>query len=168
MGAAYYVFKGHHHFIKLRNIRWRNSILRTATRVADNRGNVVPSPAVEEKKDTFIFSRTPIPALDTTKPLIQQAAGIKRPRREAEHSPSSNLEVKNDWSYIPTTPTRLNGVYMEKFYFGWRGYCKNTLHNWLSLYWIFRFIFNIGGCGREGIRNSFCPKPFFHTFNITF
>jgi len=28
--------------------------------------------------------------------------GVKRPRREADHSPPSNAEVKNAWSYIST------------------------------------------------------------------
>jgi hypothetical protein len=31
-------------------------------------------------------------------------AGVKRPRREADHSPSSNAEVKNAWSYTFTPP----------------------------------------------------------------
>jgi len=32
--------------------------------------------------------------------------GIKRPGREADHSPPSRTEVKNLWSYISTPPIR--------------------------------------------------------------
>jgi hypothetical protein len=30
--------------------------------------------------------------------------GVKRPRREADHSPPSSAEVKNAWSYTSTPP----------------------------------------------------------------
>jgi hypothetical protein len=33
------------------------------------------------------------------------SAGIKLLGREAEHTPSSNVEVKNEWSYIFTPPS---------------------------------------------------------------
>jgi len=36
--------------------------------------------------------------------------GVKRPGREADHSPPSSVEVKNAWSYIFTPPIRLHGV----------------------------------------------------------
>jgi hypothetical protein len=36
--------------------------------------------------------------------------GIKRPEREADNSPPSNSESKNDWSCASTPPVRLNGV----------------------------------------------------------
>jgi hypothetical protein len=35
--------------------------------------------------------------------------GVKRPRREADHSPPSSAEVKNAWSYTSTTPINLHG-----------------------------------------------------------
>jgi hypothetical protein len=36
--------------------------------------------------------------------------GVKRPRREADHSPLSSAEVKNLWNYTSTPPIRLHGV----------------------------------------------------------
>jgi hypothetical protein len=36
--------------------------------------------------------------------------GIKWLGHEADHSPPSSAEVKNAWSYISTSPTRLRGV----------------------------------------------------------
>jgi hypothetical protein len=35
---------------------------------------------------------------------------IKRPEREADHTPPSSTEVKNAWSYTSTHPLRLHGV----------------------------------------------------------
>jgi hypothetical protein len=32
--------------------------------------------------------------------------GVKRPGREADHSPLSSAEVKSAWSYTSTTPSR--------------------------------------------------------------
>jgi hypothetical protein len=39
--------------------------------------------------------------------------GVKRPRREADHSPPSSAEVKNEWSYTSTPPIRLHGVVLS-------------------------------------------------------
>jgi hypothetical protein len=39
--------------------------------------------------------------------------GVKRPGREAAHSPPSSAEVKNAWSYISTPPIRLHGVVLS-------------------------------------------------------
>jgi len=36
--------------------------------------------------------------------------GVKRPGREAEHSPPSRTEVKNAWFYTSIPPIRLHGV----------------------------------------------------------
>jgi hypothetical protein len=36
--------------------------------------------------------------------------GVKRLGREADHSPTSNAEVKNVWNYSSTLPVRLHGV----------------------------------------------------------
>jgi hypothetical protein len=36
--------------------------------------------------------------------------GVKRPGREADHSPPSSAEVKNAWSYTSTPPIRIHGV----------------------------------------------------------
>jgi len=39
--------------------------------------------------------------------------GVKRPVRETDHSPPSSAEIKNAWSYTPTSPTRLHGVVLS-------------------------------------------------------
>jgi hypothetical protein len=38
---------------------------------------------------------------------------VKRPGREADHSPPSSAEVKNAWSYTFTPPLRLHGVVLS-------------------------------------------------------
>jgi hypothetical protein len=38
--------------------------------------------------------------------------GVKRPGREADHSPASSDEVKNAWSYT-STPQRLHSVVLS-------------------------------------------------------
>jgi hypothetical protein len=54
----------------------------------------------------FLFTTASRLALGPTKPPLQWvpgdlSKGVKRPRREADHSPSS-AEVKNEWSYTST------------------------------------------------------------------
>jgi hypothetical protein len=39
--------------------------------------------------------------------------GIKRPAREADHSPPPSAEVKNAWSYTNTPRIRLHGVVLS-------------------------------------------------------
>jgi hypothetical protein len=39
--------------------------------------------------------------------------GVKRPGREADHSPPSSAEVKNAWSYTSTPPIHLHGVMLS-------------------------------------------------------
>jgi hypothetical protein len=39
--------------------------------------------------------------------------GVKRPGREADHSPPSSVEVKNVWSYTSTPPIFLHGVVLS-------------------------------------------------------
>jgi len=36
--------------------------------------------------------------------------GVKRPGREADHSPSAGAEVGNAWNYTSTPPVRLHDV----------------------------------------------------------
>jgi hypothetical protein len=48
-------------------------------------------------------------ALGPTKPSIQWipgalSPGVKRPRREADHSPPTSAEAKNMWIYTSTPP----------------------------------------------------------------
>jgi hypothetical protein len=38
---------------------------------------------------------------------------VKRPEREADHSPPSNAEIKNAWNYTSTPPIRLHGVVLS-------------------------------------------------------
>ena len=49
-----------------------------------------------------LFLRASRPALGHTHPPIQRAPGINRPRLDAEHSPPSSAQVKNEWSYTST------------------------------------------------------------------
>jgi hypothetical protein len=58
------------------------------------------------------------PAVRPTQPTIQWAPGalslgIRRPGREAHHSPPSSAEAKNAWTYTSTPPIRLHGVVLS-------------------------------------------------------
>jgi hypothetical protein len=48
-----------------------------------------------------------------TRVLRASSLRVKRPGREADHSPPSSAEVKNAWSYTFTPPTRLHGVVLS-------------------------------------------------------
>jgi hypothetical protein len=88
------------------------------------RGAMTPLPqcvfmawCLVKHRDNFIFcaSRT---GLGPTQPPIQWAPGalslgVKRPGREADHSPPSSAEAKNAWSYTSTLPVRLHGVVLR-------------------------------------------------------
>jgi hypothetical protein len=55
----------------------------------------------------FLFTTASSPDLWPTQPLIRWESdnlslGVKRPEREADHSPPSSAEVKNVWSYTHT------------------------------------------------------------------
>jgi hypothetical protein len=63
----------------------------------------------------FLFTTASRTALGLTQPPIQWvpgtlSLGVKWPGREADHSPPSSCEVKNEWSYTFTPPIRLHGV----------------------------------------------------------
>jgi hypothetical protein len=54
--------------------------------------------------EIFLFSTTSISALGLNQPPVQcvpaaPSLGVKRPRREADHSPTSSVKVKNICSY---------------------------------------------------------------------
>jgi hypothetical protein len=58
-----------------------------------------------------------IPALEPTHYPIQWAPGdftpgVKRPSREADHSPLDSAEVRNAWSF-KSTPPCLHGVVLS-------------------------------------------------------
>jgi hypothetical protein len=58
-------------------------------------------------QEVFIFSTAPRPALGTTQPPNQYKKyfeWVKRPKREADHSPNSSADVKNLSSYTSTPP----------------------------------------------------------------
>jgi hypothetical protein len=52
----------------------------------------------------FHFSTSSRPNLGPTQPPIQWVPGVKRPEREADHSPPTSAEVKIMWIYKPTPP----------------------------------------------------------------
>jgi hypothetical protein len=57
-------------------------------------------------------------ALGPTQPPIQWvpgalSLGVKRPGREADHSPPSSAEAKNAWSYTSISSIRLHGVVLS-------------------------------------------------------
>jgi len=59
----------------------------------------------------FLFTATSRPARWSTQTPIQWVPGapslcIKRPGREANHSPPSNAEVKNAWSFTSAPPSK--------------------------------------------------------------
>jgi hypothetical protein len=51
-----------------------------------------------------IFSTSSIPLLGSTQPPIQWTQGVKRPWREADHSPPASAEVKKVWICTSTPP----------------------------------------------------------------
>jgi len=65
----------------------------------------------------FVFTIVSRKALGPTRPPIQGVPGalslrVKRPEREADHSPPSSAEV-NAWGYTSTPPVRLRGVVLS-------------------------------------------------------
>jgi hypothetical protein len=66
----------------------------------------------------FFFTTASRTALEPTQPPVQWVTvvlslGVKRPEREADHSPPSRAEVKNEWSYTATPLIRLSGVVLR-------------------------------------------------------
>jgi hypothetical protein len=68
----------------------------------------------------ILFTTASRTALEPTQPPIQWvpgalSLGVKRPEREADHSPTSSAEVKNAWSYPPLPSTSSwRGAQLEK------------------------------------------------------
>jgi hypothetical protein len=70
--------------------------------------------------DFFFFIAASGPALGHTERPVQWVSGavspdVKRPRREADHSPASTAEVKNAWSYTSTPPYVFMAWYLVKY-----------------------------------------------------
>jgi hypothetical protein len=66
----------------------------------------------------FSFIPKPRPALGPTQPPIQWipaalSLGVKRPRREAHHSPPPSVDVKKELSHTSTSLIRLHGVVLS-------------------------------------------------------
>jgi hypothetical protein len=67
----------------------------------------------------FLFTTVSRPALaPPPQPPIQWVPGslslrVKRPGREADHSPPTSVKVKNAWSYNFTSPIRLHGLVLK-------------------------------------------------------
>jgi hypothetical protein len=91
------------------------------------------------KVKNFLFSTSSRPALRPTQPPIQWvrgalSSGLKRTRREADHSPPASVEVKEMWIYTSTPPyvfMALNFTYTET-YINLSVYSDCTL---LNIYW---------------------------------
>jgi hypothetical protein len=92
---------------KLLNFRSRDGSVGIATGYGlDDRGGRSSSPG---RVKNFLFSTSSRPALGSTQPPIQWVPGalspkVKRPGREANHSPPLNAEVKKMWIYTFTPP----------------------------------------------------------------
>jgi hypothetical protein len=71
-----------------------------------------------------LFSLLSRPTLGPFKPRIQQILGVKRMRREADHSPPATVEVKNGGAVLllpHTSSWRCDKliIYMDKMTRGW-------------------------------------------------
>jgi hypothetical protein len=81
----------------------------------DDRGCRVRFPMGAEN---FLFTTASRTTLGPTQPPTQWvpgtlSLGVKRPGREADHSPPTSSEVKNAWSYTSTPSIRLHGVVLS-------------------------------------------------------
>jgi hypothetical protein len=91
------------------NIRNQGNSVNIVTRLCSGRSGF----DFREGRDSS-FATASRPALGSTQPPIHWvhrtiSLGVKRPGREADHSPPATAEVKNVWSHTPTS-IRLLGV----------------------------------------------------------
>lgn len=59
---------------------------------------------IRKVKGILLFSRMSIQALKPTHHPIQLIPEVKRPGCKADQSPPSSAEIKNEWSYVHTSP----------------------------------------------------------------
>jgi hypothetical protein len=72
--------------------------------------------SIPGREKNFHFSISSRPALGPSQPTIQSVPGVKRPRRQANHSSPTSAEVKKTWVYIPTPHTSSwRSAYLVKF-----------------------------------------------------
>jgi hypothetical protein len=91
----------------------------------------------------FLFTTESRTALGPIQPPIQRVLGalflgVKRPEREADHSPPSSAEVKNEWSYISTPPIRSVEAQGQLYLFTFIIHSANIL--FLSMTWSQRIL----------------------------
>jgi hypothetical protein len=78
----------------------------------DDRGSRVRFPAGAGKFSLHHRVQNDSGAHSASYPMgtTSSSLGVKRPGREADHSPPSSAEVKNAWRYTSTPPIRLHSV----------------------------------------------------------
>jgi hypothetical protein len=81
----------------------------------DDRGSRVPFPAVAGNFSLHHSVQNGSGAHPASYPMSARGFSlrVKRPGREADHSPLSSAEVKNEWSYTSTPPKRPHGVVLS-------------------------------------------------------
>jgi hypothetical protein len=96
-------------------IRSRNSSVSTVTRLRARRPEFDTR---QEYDDNFSLRHRVRTGSETHSTSYPMSAGgsylrVKWPRREADHTPPSNTEVNNVWSYTSAPPIRLHGVVLN-------------------------------------------------------
>jgi hypothetical protein len=104
-------------YIQLKKITYNTQWWITRTFFNDNWATGWTIGCFESRQGLGIFLLTTSvsrPALGLTQLPFQWVPRVRRPRREADHSPPSSAEVKNAWSYISILPLGLHGVVLIK------------------------------------------------------
>jgi hypothetical protein len=99
-----------------------------ATNISGSRGSSVsivtqlrsgrPEFFSRQGQEIFLSTTASRPALGPTQSSIQWvpasfSPGVKRPDREADHSPASSADVKNTRSYTSIPPISIHGVVLN-------------------------------------------------------
>jgi hypothetical protein len=80
----------------------------------------------------LLFATVFRPALGPTLPPVQWVAGVKRPGRGTGHSPLSNAEVKNAWSFTFTPPAHIHGMDLVKHRDNFTSFKQGQEHDWME------------------------------------